>query len=122
MQPRFDSAAVAILWMACAFAVGQSVRVRNGCGTGEELVQMSAAEQHANAMGFVNGLLDASLLGAAADKLKWLDGCIVVDCASTQWNKLIPSHLTEHPEKWHLPATILSYEALAEVCSQKAIR
>lgn len=106
---------VAIIAGGIGLSFGPLVRVHNGFSTGEEFLSMSAIEQHGYAMGFLNGLLDAPVLGAPQEKVRWVADC-ATGMSSNQVREILRKYIKDHPERWHEPLNLSSFSALAEAC------
>jgi hypothetical protein len=92
-----------------------TVRVHAGFMKGNDYLELDASEKRAYAMGAVNGMLVAPLLGAPEEKLKWLQDC-TLDMNDEQVAAIITKYLRDNPAKWHFPMNLTSFNAMKLAC------
>jgi hypothetical protein len=118
MNRLYQVSLVACLYLAVVSASAeQPVRIHNGFGSADAFLKMSRKEKSAYAMGAVNGMLVAPLLGASEDDSSWVGSC-VEGMNNEQVAAIIEKHIRAHPERWHYGLHVESWMALKEACQQ----
>lgn len=92
-----------------------TVRVQAGFMNGNDYLELDASEKRAYAAGVVNGMLNATLLGAPEEKVAWFNGC-TKSMNDEQVAAIITKFLRDNPAQWHLPLNILSFNAMKQAC------
>ncbi len=103
------------LFVVSPVLAANPVEIKNGFGTGEDYLSMTAAQQQAYAMGVINGMLLAPLFGAPKIEMNWLETC-VVGMSDTQIAAILTKYLRDHPGRWHETPHAPMYAALREIC------
>lgn len=67
------------------------------------------------AMGFSNGMMASGIMGADGSKVKLLYDC-TDGMSAKQLAAILDKYLKEHPEGWHEPLSVHSFDALLGVC------
>jgi len=89
--------------------------VPGGFGKASEYPNVSEQEKVSYARGFVNGLLVSSVIGAEENKVAGLYDC-VKDMSGPQLAAIIDKYIKEHPEEWHLPLPLSSFNSIRALC------
>jgi hypothetical protein len=97
------------------YAGHQRASVVAGFGTGQDYVEMSASDKRVYAMGALNGMLVAPLLGARRQDVAWLEDC-VPRMTDEQVAAILTKYIRERPGEWHLPLNILTFQAMSATC------
>lgn len=92
-----------------------TVYVNAGFMNGNEYLDMDTSQKRAYAMGVVNGMLNAPLLGAPEGKAKWLADC-TKKMNDEQVAAIITKYLRDNPAKWHFPMNLSSFNAMNLAC------
>lgn len=66
-------------------------------------------------MGFSNGMMASGILEADVSKVKALHDC-TNGMSAKQLAAILDKYLSEHPEGWHEPLAVHSFDALLGVC------
>ena len=93
------------------------IYVQNGFVDGNDFLSFSSDGKEKYAIGFIDGLLIAPLLGAPKRRLNWLEQC-AVGMNSKQIVAILEKYLTENPAKWHQSMHGLSLSAMKASCNQ----
>ena len=80
-----------------------------------EYGDLHEAEQNSYAMGFVNGLMVAGILGADLDKVEALNRC-TSGMQARQVAAILDKYVKDHPESWHQTLAAHSLAAILEMC------
>ena len=72
-------------------------------------------EQIGYAAGFFNGMMSSGILGADFDEVEMLDHC-TKGMEAKQIAAIIDKFVKAHPEGWHEPLAVHSFNALLSVC------
>jgi hypothetical protein len=80
-----------------------------------EYGDLQAAEQNSYAMGFVNGMMVAGILGADFKKVEALNRC-TSGMKSKQVAAILDKYVKDHPESWHQTLAAHSFAAIVEAC------
>lgn len=94
------------------------VLIHNGFHTGSQYRKLHESHRQAHTSGFINGLLDAPLLGAPEASVEWLARC-VRGRADGQLSAAIDQWLERRPMEWHMAMNHLAYRAISDVCAGK---
>jgi hypothetical protein len=83
----------------------------------EKYVQFTPTEQVVYATGLVDGMYLAPVFDAPAEgkHLSSLQTCLK-EMSNTQVAAIIAKFAKEHPEKWHIGANLVAYQAFREIC------
>jgi hypothetical protein len=76
---------------------------------------LPATEQYGYAMGFVNGIMTSGILGADLPKVEMMNRC-TTQMQAKQIAAIIDKYVKDHPESWHEPLAVHSFNALLDVC------
>lgn len=82
---------------------------------GETFLNMSDADQTTYAMGLMDGFYASAFFGATDETVTNLSSCIQ-PMDSKQISAIFSKYVKDHPEQWHLPLSILAYNALNKAC------
>lgn len=93
----------------------ERVWVSSGFLKGKDYLDFTAEEKRAYAMGVMNGMLVAPLLGAPQEKVAWLEKC-TTDMIDEQVSAIITKYLNDHPGEWHHQMNVLSLKAMMATC------
>jgi hypothetical protein len=104
-----------------AYASYQRASVMSGFGTGQDYIEMSADDKRVYAMGALNGMLVAPLLGARREDIAWLEAC-VPRMTDEQVAAILTKYIRERPGQWHLPLNILTFEAMKANCPKPPVK
>ncbi|WP_372603662.1 hypothetical protein, partial [Actibacterium sp.] len=66
-------------------------------------------------MGFFEGMATGSVFGASTECLEALYIC-VKDVSSSQLTAIVNKYVEANPEGWHLPMTIIAFNAIGRFC------
>lgn len=88
------------------------VEINNGFVTGQGYLDMAEAQREAYAVGVIDGLLLAPLLGNAA---RWPAPC-VTGMTSRQAAAILTNELQQNPGAWHQSAHTSMYKAVLAAC------
>ena len=115
-----------IVWFVlfCCFplpafaAKEEGIWIKEGFLDGEEYLQLPDLQKRDYAMGLLDGILTAPILGADKRGMKWLENC-VVDMSGNQLSAILEKELRDNPEEWHYNSngTVL-WRALKRDCPQ----
>lgn len=92
------------------------IYIHDGFVDGNEFMKFKKYEKEKYAMGVIDGLLLAPLLGSPESNIKWLKKC-VVGMNSNQVVVLLNNYLANNPAKWHQSMHTLSYVAIKNGCN-----
>lgn len=95
------------------FAADELFLIHNGFGTGQDYIKMSESQKRAYAMGSINGMIIAPLLGAPKDKMGWLES-YVENMTDEQVTAILSKYLQDNPGRWHDGLNVLMYSAVKE--------
>jgi len=113
------AASIVLLFMvvdpASACKIGGPVRIQNGFGTGEEWLAAKESAARAYVRGYINGLFMSAVIGAQESCLDRIAGCIEGK-TDRQMAAILRKYLNDHPEEWHLPLAMTTYQALTASC------
>jgi hypothetical protein len=93
----------------------QRVSVSSGFLKGKDYLDFTTEEKRAYAMGVMNGMLVAPLLGAPEEKVAWLEKC-TTEMTDEQIAAIITKYLNDHPGDWHRQMNVLSLNAMIATC------
>ena len=93
----------------------ETVYIGAGFLKGNDYLAMDAAEKRAYAMGAINGMLVAPLLGAPQEKARWFNDC-TLKMNDEQVAAIITKYLRDNPAQWHLPMNLTSFNAMRLAC------
>ena len=100
-----------------AYGSTDDISYKGGFLSGNKYLSLSADGKERYAIGFIDGLLIAPLLGAPMEGLNWLEQC-TAGMNSKQIVAILDIYLTDNPEKWHIPMNGLSLKALEKSCNK----
>jgi Rap1a immunity proteins len=83
--------------------------------TAETFLEMNEADRLVYASGLFDGFGASALFGATNETIANLASC-TKDMDSKQVSAIITKYMKDHPEKWHLPASVEAFKALNDVC------
>ncbi len=105
----------AILLIACipgySHSQKETVTISPGFLKGKDYLDMGASEKRAYAMGAINGMTVAPMLGASEEKVTWLRTCIV-NMNDEQVAAIMTKYVRDHPSEWHYGMNVLSFSAI----------
>jgi len=113
MKTKFIVFFLIFLAAATLYAVDKPILVHNGFGTGQDYIKMSESQKRAYAMGSINGMIIAPLLGAPKDKMGWLES-YVENMTDEQVAAILSKYLQDNPGRWHDGLNVLMYSAVKE--------
>jgi hypothetical protein len=100
---------------ALACKIGGRVTIQNGFGTGEEWLAAKEPAARAYVRGYINGLFMSVVIGADETCLDKIADCIEGK-TDRQMAAILRKYLNDHPEEWHLPLAMTTYQALTASC------
>lgn len=113
MKSRLIAFCLAFLAATAVFAADEPVWIHNGFGTGRDYIAMSEPQKRAYAMGAINGMIIAPLLGAPKSKMAWLES-YVENMTDVQVAAILSKYLQDNPGRWHDGLHVLMYSAIKE--------
>lgn len=113
MRTKIIVFSLIFLAAATLSAADESVWIHNGFGTGQDYIKMSESQKRAYAMGAINGMIIAPLLGAPKDKMGWLE-FYVENMTDEQVAAILSKYLQDNPGRWHDGLHSLMYSAVKE--------
>ena len=113
MKTKFIIFFLIFLAAVTLFAADERVWIHDGFGTGQDYIKMSESQKRAYAMGAINGMIIAPLLGAPKDKMGWLESYIE-NMTDEQVAAILSKYLQDNPGRWHDGLHILMYSAVKE--------
>ena len=66
-------------------------------------------------MGFSNGVMASAIIGADGGRVKLLYDC-TNGMSGKQLAAILDKYVKEHPEGWHQPLAVQSFDALLSIC------
>jgi hypothetical protein len=94
------------------------VKFQYGFGKAKQYLEFSKDEQKAYSEGFINGALVYQLFEYWRKRGKPVDECFS-GMDDEQMAAIIKKYIESHPEKWHQPLNIGTFEAIADLCQLK---
>jgi hypothetical protein len=113
METKFIVFLLIFLAAATLFAADEPVLIHNGFGIGQDYIKMSESQKRVYAMGSINGMIIAPLLGAPKDKIGWLES-YVENMTDEQVAAILSKYLQDNPGRWHNGLHVLMYSAVKE--------
>jgi hypothetical protein len=92
-----------------------SIFISGGFLKGKGYLDMDITEKRAYAMGVINGMLAAPLMGAPEERVEWLVTC-TRKMDDEQVAAILTKHVRDNPENWHNGMNILSWNAMRLAC------
>src|SRR5438094_9459206 len=93
----------------------QDIPVHHGFATGQKYLEMTSAQKKAYAMGAVDGMLLAPLLGATKKDMAWLETC-AENMTDVQVAAILTKYLENNPGRWHETAHDSMFSAMKYDC------
>ncbi|MBW8312570.1 MAG: hypothetical protein K0M64_11120 [Rhizobium sp.] len=93
--------------------VEREVWISNGFLTGQEYLALDQSARTTFAMGAVDGMLVAPLLGAA--DIEWLNAC-VVGMTGSQVEAMVTKEVRDHPASWNSGVLTAIFRAFNTGC------
>ena len=107
------------LFCFSAQASNQDILVHNGFATGQKYLEMNVAQKKAYAMGAMDGMLLAPLMGAPKKDMAWLETC-AENMTDVQVAAILTKYLENNPGQWHESAHVSMFSAMMDACHYKA--
>jgi hypothetical protein len=89
--------------------------VPSGFYNAGQFSDLSQTEQVGYAEGFVNGMTSAGILGANIQEVEMIGRC-TRGMQGRQVAAIFAKYVKDHPEGWHEPLAVHSFNALLDVC------
>jgi len=91
--------------------------VRQGFYTAGDYLELEQHEQAMYAAGLIDGIFLAPAFDAPSDG-KYLTAMrtCVKGMTTKQVAAIITKHVKDHPESWHMPANVVAWQAMRNVC------
>lgn len=93
--------------------------IQSGFLKGQAYMDLPAVERSTYAIGVLDGMELAPLLGAPSSRVAWVGQCSV-GMTSPQVMAILDKHLREHPEEWHQSAHVALFRAMKAACPKPA--
>jgi hypothetical protein len=100
----------------------QNIPIFGGFATAEEFLNFPELQRITYAVGFYNGLIIAGLVADAdLPKVRKLNDCSA-GRSPAQIAEIIRKYITDRPDQWNIPLSVLGYQAIANSCPQQLKR
>src|ERR1044072_2029645 len=110
---------IAVVLIACVpnYTPSQKEPVTVGIGfmKGKDYLDLDSGQKRAYAMGVINGILVAPLLGAPDERMAWVRPC-TEKMDAEQVAAIITKFVRDNPAEWHHGMNLLSLKAIMSAC------
>lgn len=103
----------AVIAASAAFADDLPATIHKGFGTGQDFADMKEVNKRAYAIGAVNGMLMAPLLGASKNEMKWLES-YVESLTDKQAAAILTRYLKDNPSRLHDELNVVTFNAIKQ--------
>lgn len=94
-----------------------SFEIKTGFLSGQNYLEMPAAQRGSYAIGLVEGMFLSPFFEAQKSKLLWLEQC-TTGMNDTQLRAVLDQFVHANPARWHESMHTLGYSALKQACEQ----
>jgi hypothetical protein len=95
----------------------QVILLPNSFITGEGYIRMDETGRSQYLMGLFDGIMAGTLFGGSQAQIQALKSCNL-DRSNIQLAEILYRYVKDHPEHWHLSASVLFFNRMIELCPQ----